>query len=418
MKKFLLILIIPLALTGLLPAQPETASQTASWRDMHLGLFVHYMHPAKEYSWGSTTWADGSAVASLDELADNFDADNLAAIAASMRAQYVIFTAWHANMNALFPGEAMKKWLPAHCSKRDLIRDLITALQKRNIRLVLYIHPSDGHDFTKEDQDKTGWNDGAPWKRWNDFINEVIGELTTRYGSDIAGYYIDGGIPPQVDTKRLHETITSRKPDAWLIQNSGLRPELVDYGALERMDKPYPASTWLMCHTPAFEWWAMQGTVTFCPELAYRYTVLQAAVNGRTGGGVAWSFGPHPGGRWELGIPSFCDRLGRLMDASGPSVVGTRPSKAFVTPDKTPLTGLKYAATESADGKATYLHVFMPQRGTTLSLPAPADGRTFTSARMVNGRHTVSLAQSASGITLILDSAAGWDEVDTIIELR
>jgi alpha-L-fucosidase len=209
-----------------------------------------------------------------------------------MRAQYVIFTAWHANMNALFPGEAMKKWLPAHCSKRDLIRDLITALQKRNIRLVLYIHPSDGHDFTKEDQDKTGWNDGAPWKRWNDFINEVIGELTTRYGSDIAGYYIDGGIPPQVDTKRLHETITSRKPDAWLIQNSGLRPELVDYGALERMDKPYPASTWLMCHTPAFEWWAMQGTVTFCPELAYRYTVLQAAVNGRTGGGVAWEYPP------------------------------------------------------------------------------------------------------------------------------
>jgi alpha-L-fucosidase len=70
------------------------------------------MNPAKEYRWGSTQWADGSQVQSPGELADNFDADDLAKTAASMGAQYVIFTTWHANMNVLYPSEVMKKWLP------------------------------------------------------------------------------------------------------------------------------------------------------------------------------------------------------------------------------------------------------------------------------------------------------------------
>jgi hypothetical protein len=221
-----------------------------------------------------------------------------------------------------------------------------------------------------------------------------------------------------VDTKKLHETITSREPGLWLIQNSGLKPELVDYGAMERMERPWPASVWLMCHTITSEWWAMSGTVTLCPELAYQYTVLQAAVQGRTGGGVAWSFGPHPGGRWELGIRSFCSRLGELMDRSGPSVFGTHPSKAFITRDRTPLTGLTFAATESTDGRTTYVHVFLPKKESSLKLPAPADRRRFASARLLNGRHKVTLDQTDSGITLTLTSPDVWDEVDTIIELK
>lgn len=409
MKKIFLLLVFPLAMCS---------TEESKYKDMHLGLFVHYMHPAKAYQWGSTQWADGSQVQSLGELADNFDAQDLAGTAASMGAQYVIFTTWHANMNALYPSEVMKKWLPAHRTDRDVIRDLIDALKARKIKLILYVHPSDGHDFTKEDQDRSGWNDGPPYQRWNDFINEVFDEVAARYGKDLSGLYIDGGLPPQVDAARLRKTITARMPDAWLIQNSGLNPALVDYAARERMEAPYPATTWMMCHTIAYEWWALSGTVTFCPELAYQYTVLQAAVQGTTGGGVAWSFGPHPGGRWELGVRSFCDRLGTLVKTAGPSLFGTVPGKAFITKDGTPLIGLNYCSTESADGKITYVHLFKPPKGNTFTLPQPADGRRFTSARIRNGRHKIKIIPSESGILLTVKSTGWWDDVDTIIELR
>ena len=410
------------ALLSVIGVQSQTTSgrlpDGSSYQDMKLGLFVHYMNPAKEYRWGSTQWADGSQVQSLEELANNFDAEDLAKTAASMGAQYVIFTTWHANMNALYPSEVMKKWLPAHRTDRDVIRDLINALKTRKIKLILYVHPSDGHDFTKEDQERSGWNEGAPYKKWNDFINEMFDEVAARYGKDISGFYIDGGVPRQVDTERLKKTITARMPDAWRIQNSGLNPKLVDYAARERMETPYPATTWMMCHTIAYEWWALSGTVTFCPELAYQYTVLQAAVQGATGGGVAWSFGPHPGGRWELGVRSFCDRLGALVKKAGPSLIGSKPGQAFITKDGTPLIGLTFAATESSDGKKTFVHLFKPPKGNTYTLPLPADGRRFNAARIIGKRGRVGLDQNQTGIIITVKSPDVWDDVDTIIELR
>ncbi|MEN6451131.1 MAG: alpha-L-fucosidase [Thermoguttaceae bacterium] len=314
------------------PAAPP-ATDADSFAEMHLGLFVHYTYVGKPYRWGSTLRANGDPVRSLDELADDFDAENLAACAAAMRAQYVQFTTWHANMNALYPSKAIERRLPGHCSRRDVIADLIRALRARNIRLILYIHPSDGDDFSREDQQRVGWNDPPPYARWNDFINEVVAELADRYGRGVSGYYIDGGLPPQVDAPRLRQTILKRQPKAWLIQNSGLNRACVDYASREKpsADPPFPATTWQMASVVTGLWWAQQGRVSVRPEAAYQYTILQAAVSGRTGGGVAWSFGPHPRGKWESGVNEFTGRLGTLVGRAGPSLFGARPSRAYVT---------------------------------------------------------------------------------------
>lgn len=386
--------------------------------DMHLGLFAHYTFVGKPYQWGSTEWADGAAVESLDELADHFDVDDFAATAAAMRAQYVIFTTWHANMNVLYPSAAMERHLPGHCSRRDLIGELLRALRARDIHLILYIHPSDGHDFTPEDQERVGWNDGPPFRRWNDFINEVIAELVDRYGAGVSGYFVDGALPEQVDPARLRRTIIERQPRAWLIQNEGLNRDCVDYGAREeRIQPPYPPTTWLRCQTIAGEWWAMGGYAQWAPELAYRYTVLQAAVAGRMGGGVAWSFGPHPGGRWELGVRGFCERLGTLAERASTSLFDTRPSRAFVVTDE-PLFERRYVATESPDGAVTYLHVFLPPRERSLELPVPADGRRFSTARMFDSGREVSVLQTDSGVRLTLPPEDDWHDVDTILVLE
>ena len=415
---YCLLLAIPSVSRG---GEGSVALQTTNslkFADMHLGLFAHYIYVGRPYACGATEWADGAAVQSLDELADNLDVEDFAATAAAMRAQYVLFTTWHANMNVLFPSAVMKRQLPGHCSRRDAVGDLIRALKARNIRTVLYIHPSDGHDFSKEDQDRVGWNEAPPFRRWNDFINDVLAEVVERYGADVSGYYFDGGLPEQIDAPRLRKTVLDRQPGTWLIQNSGLNRACVDYAATEdRMQPPYPPTTWLRCQTIADEWWAKRGIVTWCPELAYRYTVLQASVTGRMGGGAAWSFGPHPGGKWELGVRSFCQRLGGLVERAGPSLFGTCPSKAYIEKDQ-PLLGLTYVATQSPDGKKTFLHLFLPPKGRSVQLPAPADGRRFSSASLLGSGNKVSLSQTETEVVLTLGQADHWDDVDTIIVLE
>ena len=410
----------PAFLSGALTASP--ASAPVCFRDMHLGLFIHYTHDGRPSPPGCTdwctTWSDGAPVATLEELADNLDVADLTRVAASMRAQYLQFTTWHANMNALYPSEVLARRLPGHCARRDVIRDLLEALRPTGVRLVLYLHPSDGHDFSREDQDRVGWNDGPPYTRWNDFINEVCAEVVARYGQDVAGYWFDGGLPQQVDKPRLRQTLLSRQPDAWLIQNSGLDRELVDFGAHEDFAEPYPATTWQMNACISGTWLANQSFLRVSPEMALKYTVLQAGVPGGAGG-VAWSVGCHPGGRWEVGVCEFAQQLGQYVDRIAPALFGTLPSAAYPTADGTPLRRARYAATQSPDGATTYLHVLWPPQGPTLTLPPPADGRKFASAHLLQpAEPALTLTRGPDGLRLELPAQQRWDMLDTVIVLR
>ena len=146
------------------------------------GFFVHYV-------WGGdqkkslTVGRDGKPLATFDEFANAFDAPGFARDLENWGVEYVILTAWHYNINPLFPSETMKKWgLENHTCKRDVLRDVITACKAKGIQVMFYTHPRDGHDLAPEDQLKTGW--GGPngtdpdWakfdrKKWNDFTNEL-----------------------------------------------------------------------------------------------------------------------------------------------------------------------------------------------------------------------------------------------------
>ena len=88
----------------------------------------------------------------LDDLADRFDAKQFAADLAAMKVEYVLFTAFHANMNTLYPSKVMDKWLPGHSSRRDLLGDMIKACKEKGIPVLFYTHPRDGHDFTTSEQ--------------------------------------------------------------------------------------------------------------------------------------------------------------------------------------------------------------------------------------------------------------------------
>ena len=126
---------------------------------MKYGFFVHY-------AWGGaahavTHNADGSVPSDINALAGGFDAPGFAGDLASFAVEYVIVTAFHANMNCLYPCVALDQWVPGHTARRDLIGEMIRAVTARGIAVLLYTHPRDGHDLSPQDQMAAGWGAGG-----------------------------------------------------------------------------------------------------------------------------------------------------------------------------------------------------------------------------------------------------------------
>lgn len=419
---------------------------TANFRRMKYGFFAHY-------TWGGmatdgTHNRDGSFPAGLDEVADRFDVAGFANDLASMGVEYVIFTAWHSDMNCLWPSAKMDQWLTGHTAHRDLLGEMLTAVRAKGIRVLFYTHPRDGHDMNQVDQIATGWNgtigtqpDYSVFDRlkWNNFINDVYSDLIDRYGAQIDGLFVDEGSVDGdswrvVDYPRLRQTIKSRQPDLIMIQNFYGSTYSCDIGATEvdywgawlpATDPDYwPATGRPMSMVMGAAWAATlpEGTVAtqYDLEEMFRMTVLRAGVNSPDGGGVNWAAGPYPGGGWETGVLSEMQQLGAWIAPIRRSICNTYPSQSWVTPPDSTINSLAagMVATRSADDGTEFIHVLTPPAGSSLTLPAPADGRGYARAMLLPSGNPVDLARQSNGsLTLTLTGSDTWDSQDTVIQL-
>lgn len=435
----------------------HAAPELPDYRAMKYGFFVHYVWGGDAYS--ATVNKDGSKPAGIDDLADRFDAECFARDMAAMNVEYVLFTAWHANINPLYPSKVMEKWLPGHSCKRDLIGDMIKACKAKGIHVLLYTHPRDGHDLSDADMARTGWHRGQhphpdfeKWNRdkWNDFINEKYAELVDRYGKDILGLYLDEGSGDAdsyrvVDYPRLRKTITAKHPHLLMMQNDYGNLYTADMGNMEIFYhhthntpdgdrwKSYKIPITIVCGSI---FWASfpEGQnqpaqksdkvgynpwIHYSPEAMYRYTVFQAAAN-VDGGGTLWAAGPYPGGGWEVGVLDRMKKTGELIRPVECAIKNTYPSTSYPTVAGSTIADLTWGvATQSTDGLTEYLHVLKAPGGTkTLRLPAPADGKKFSKAVLLKSRKPVDLKQNADGLELTLPANESWDALNTVIALQ
>jgi hypothetical protein len=411
------------------------------------GFFVHYV-------WGGaqdkpfTCDRYGKRPATFDELATAFDAPGFARDLEKWGVEYVILTAWHYNINPIFPSATMKKWgLGHHTCKRDVIRDVITACKAKGIKVMLYTHPRDGHDLGLEDQIKTGW--GGPngvdpdWtkfdrKKWNDFTNELYQELITRYGKDIIGIYSDEGSAAGdsyrvVDYPRLRQSVKSIQPDLFLLQNWYGTTYSLDGGCKEyaywgefadRNANAWPAYQMSVGTIMAASWYATkpegENVVSFQPEGMFRYTVMQSGAN-TEGGGVIWAAGNYAGGGWETGVDETMSKLASYIKPIAPALKNVYASTSWPTAPGTKLPDLKWGvATRTTDDKCEYLHILNPPAdgSRSLSLPPPADGKKFSKALLLKNKMPVTLRQDASGLHLELPEGVAWEKLNTVIALQ
>jgi alpha-L-fucosidase len=406
-----------------------TTSNIKEYGQFSYGIFVHY---------GSMTrYTDGSRQKNVDEAADNFDVQGFVDDIAKMSPEYLIFTAWHLWQEPLYPSAKMTEWRGEdHSSKRDVLQELLDACDAKGIDVYFYIQPSEAHDFTAEDQVAVGYiNRDTITETYNDFINEMIAELTDRYKTQFKGFWFDKGLSYGcTDTKRIGKTVRAIMPDAVLIANK-FANESADFGALETKNPKvtFGRDGYTVSNTDEESWPAYERSVSFVSdrnwvaepggkirytgEQMYKYTVLQAGVN-EEGGGVAWAIGPFPDGSYNSGVLSGMISLGSMIDEVGESIKSTVPSDSWPTAEGTTINDLDWGiATRSADGNYEYLHVLKSPSGTTLTIDAPDDGREYTSAVNLRTGNSCSFSQTSSKVSITINASDSWDSVDTVIKL-
>ena len=416
----------------------------SSFRRMKYGYFVHYV-------FGGVRKSDGNWPSDANDLADRFDAEGFANDLQSMGVEYLIFTAWHYNVVCLWPSAVMNQWMPGHTVNRDLLSDLLDAVKAKGIRVLFYTHPRDGHDMNTADQITTGWGPGIPgdynpdWsqfdrQKWNDFINDIYADLIDRYGSRIDGLFIDEGSPlgdswRVVDYPRLRQTIKSRQPDLLMMHNYYGDNYSCDIGATEVSywqqwvpgtdPNNWPATGRPMSMVMGGAWSAIEVPGVYAPRYntteMFRMTVLRAGVNSTDGGGVNWAGGPYAGGGWETGVLEQMQQIGSWIAPIRASICDTYPSQSWITPPNSTINSLSngFVATRSARDGREFIHVLTPPAGNSLTVPAPADGRGYASATLLESGNPVALVQNDDGsLTLTLQNGDTWSPRNTVIALE
>ncbi len=158
--------------------QPLPApSHSATSASRNFGIFTHWnSHSLPLYS---RPLHFAAAVAA-------FNVTSFAAAAAAASASFVVFTATWASFYLPAPIVAVDDILPGRTSQRDLLGDIIQALQERGIQLILYLHygKDDPQWWSASRFPSSDW-----WKSWCDIVRE-IGQ---RYGKNLSGWWIDDG---------------------------------------------------------------------------------------------------------------------------------------------------------------------------------------------------------------------------------
>lgn len=427
------LIFLALAVPAIIHAELLSEAQKPSaavFSAMRYGMFNHTVYKRTIGPGGKVDYH------SLDEFVNRFDVEAYSEQLQSIGIEYLFFTAWHAGIYNLGPNAALERWLPGHTAKRDLIGELADALNRRGIKLIIYTHPNDGEDLTPEEQERVGFikpENGVQRRmpKFNDFINDVYGELAARYVSkpNILGFFWDGwsALNGAIDPGRLRKTLLAAMPHA-LVFSQVFDPSWIDFETQERYYKggqPGDNIDKLVVQSAnqvtifAGGWYCtgLSQHSSYTPETLFRFTVLQAC--GGAPGGMCWAVSPTCDGKtWGNGNIATMIKVNEYIKPVRSSLCGVAPSHNWTVPaGATYSTSRGYGATRSLDGKREYLHVLRHPIGQSIDIEAPRE--RFIAAKLLSNAHPVAMTSITSeSLRLTLGSNDRWEELDTVIVLE
>jgi hypothetical protein len=124
------------------------------------------------------------------EAVNAFGVNKFASLIEDIGAAYVLFTLNHAHPHCAAPIQSWEAIHPGWTTKRDLVGDIAEALEKRGIRLLLYINSPTLANFGKTGA--TGLYELTfSEEQFTEIHKNVLTEIGSRYGDKLAGYWFD-----------------------------------------------------------------------------------------------------------------------------------------------------------------------------------------------------------------------------------
>ena len=182
------------------------------------------------------------------DAVDAFDVNAFASLLEEMGAGYVIFTLNHAHPHCPAPIRAWEAVHPGWTTRRDLIGDIASALEKHGIRLILYINSPVLTKFGKTGA--TGLYELTfSEEQFTEIHKNVLSEIGSRYGEKLTGYWFDSWYQslaayPDVPIEEIYRYCKVGNPNRITAFNFWVFPVLTpwqDYwaGELNRLQNPF-----------------------------------------------------------------------------------------------------------------------------------------------------------------------------------
>jgi hypothetical protein len=171
------------------PVEYKGNPNTDWFHDAGFGIMVHYLKPIFAPDGGSKEWNDA---------VNSFDADKFAGQVSEAGAGFVMFTLGQNSGDYCSPNAAFDSVVGVKpgelCSNRDLPMDIIKALKKYNIPLILYLpsNPPVSNRLVSEKFRYSFGKDSATSQYNQAILESMIREWSLRYGPDVKGWWFDG----------------------------------------------------------------------------------------------------------------------------------------------------------------------------------------------------------------------------------
>jgi len=414
------------------------------------GMFIHHILREARY-------ADGSQAQTIDEMADAFDTEGFADSLARMGVEYIIYTAWHFAVQPLYPSAVSEKWRPGNCPKRDLLGDIIDSVRARGIHVLFYTHPRDGHDFSEDDKEKTGWGRGRHesdeqqpcydtfrYDQWNEYMLELYTELADRYAARLTGFYTDGNgpkdpadylYPPKdhqiVNYLKIRNIMKSRNPKLVTFQNYYGNVYTQDYGNSETYTV-YIGSAFGNGHSEKWHC-AKKNATTLSPfcgwacassrntekmvNWAFKDMLRFTMFNGSCSecGNVLFASATFiEGNLWSVGVEETMIDLKNELSRFKDSFMDAVPSTSYPTFPGSTLERNNYCFWMSDEkSEYEYLHCMQMPADGVLEFGLPEDGIVLEDPVLLTGEGSVTLEKTDSGYRVHFTGTP--DETDTVI---
>jgi hypothetical protein len=179
--------IVRLSAAAVLLACSMEAQNRAAWmQEARWGVMTHYLA-----DWQSRAHHLDMHVEQWNKLIDNFDVEGIAKQLQSVGARWYQISIGQNSGYYLSPNATYDKVAgiqPSKCSRRDLVADRCEALNKRGIKLMVYL-PSGAPSQDKIADAATAWRKGPyPLKEFQRKWEQVIREWSLRWGKKVAGW--------------------------------------------------------------------------------------------------------------------------------------------------------------------------------------------------------------------------------------